>query len=148
MAGEDAVFRRVDVDVTATFGFAAAAEAAGGFGLAGFAAAGFAGAGLATGFAAVDFAAAGFAAAGFARALERAGDAARDEAGRVADRALVAGLSSLIWAVSWTTSARASDACFFRFASTSRAFWRRFSSLPNSFAMSLAALLAPAAPAD
>ena len=66
MAGEEAVFRRVDVDVvdaraveaTATFGFAAA----------GFAAADFAAAG---------FAAAGFAAAGFARALDRAGDAAR-----------------------------------------------------------------------
>ena len=91
MAGEDAGFPRVEVDVTATFGFAAAAEAA-------------------EDFAAADFAAAGFAAAGFERALERAGDAARDEAGRVADRALVAGLSSLIWAVSWTSAARASDA--------------------------------------
>jgi hypothetical protein len=130
VAVEDAVFRRVDVvaDVTATFGFGAADRAA-------------------AGLAAAGFAAAGFAAAGFARALGRAGDAARDEA-LATDRARVgAGRSSLIRAVSWATSARASDACFLRFASTSRAFWRRFSSLPNSFAVSFAALLAPAAPA-
>lgn len=111
MAAEDAVFRRVDVDVddrravavvpveaTATFGFAAA------------------------GLAAAGLAAAGFAAAGFARALERAVGAARVNVGAFADRALVGGLSSLIWAVSWATSARASVACFFRFASTPRAF--------------------------
>ena len=132
VAGEEAVFRRVDVDVvdarvveaTATFGFAAA----------GFAAAGFA----AAGFAAAGFAAAGFAAAGFARALDRAGDAARVWAGR----------SSLIRAVSWATSARASDACRFRFASTSRAFWRRFSSRANAFSASFAAVLGSAVPAD
>jgi hypothetical protein len=105
------------------------------------------------GFGAVDLAAAGlaatgFAAVGFARALDRAGEAARDEAGAVADRALAGGLSSLICAVSWTTSARASDACFFRFASTSRAFWRRFSSRASSFPASLAAPLGPAVPAD
>ena len=69
------------------------------------------------GFAAAGFAAAGFAAAGFARALGRA----VDDAGAF-DRATVGGLSALIWAVSWTTSARASVACLFRFASTSRAF--------------------------
>jgi hypothetical protein len=121
VAGEVAVFRRVDdvvdaraVEATATFGCAAA------------------------GFAAAALAAAGFAAAGFARALGRAGDAARVRAGR----------SSLIRAVSWATSARASDACFFRFASTSRAFWRRFSSRANSFSASLAAFLGPAVPAD
>ena len=125
VACEDAVFRRVDVDVvdpravdfvpvdaTAAVGFAEADREA-------------------AGFAAAGFAAAGFALAGFARVLERAGDAARADTGRVADRVLVAGLSSLIWAVSWTTTARASDACFFRFASTSRAFWRRFSSRAN-----------------
>ena len=136
-AGEDAVFRRVDVDVVdrravdvapvdvaATVGLAAAGV-------------------VAAGLAAVDFAA-----AGFARALDRAGDAARDEPGVVTDRAPVAGWSSLIWAVSRATSARALDACFFRFASTSRAFRRRFSSRPNSFAPSLAALLASATPAD
>ena len=127
MAGEEAAFRRVDVDVvdarvveaTATFGFAAA----------GFAAADFAAAG---------FAAADFAAAGFARALDRAGDAARVWAGR----------SSLIRTVSWATSARASDACRFRFASTSRAFWRRFSSRANAFSASFAAVLGSAVPAD
>jgi len=136
VAGEDAVFRLVDVDVvdarvvefvpadaTATVGFGAAARAAAGF------------------------AAAGFAAAGFARALDRAGDAAR-EAGVFTDRALGAGLSSLIRAVSWATSARASAACFFRFAATSRAFWRRFSRRANSFAVSLTALLASAPAAD
>ena len=85
VAAEDAVFRRVDVDVvdcravdfvavdaTATFGFGAAGLAAAGFG---------------AGFAAAGLAAAGFAAAGFARALDRAGEAARDEAGAVAERA-------------------------------------------------------------
>ena len=103
------------VEATATFGFAAAGLAA-------------------AGFAAAGFAAAGLAAAGFARALDRAGRM----------RAWVgAGRSSLIWAVSWATSARASDACFFRFASTSRAFWRRFSSRANSFSASLAAVLGP-----
>jgi hypothetical protein len=137
VADEDAGFRRVDVDVTATFGFAAAAEAA-----VDVAEAGFAEAGVAV----IDFAAAGLA-AGFARAFERAGDAALEEAFAV-DRAPDAGLSSLIRAVSWTTSARASDACFFRFASTSRAFWRRFSSRANSFPVSLAARLTPAVPAD
>jgi hypothetical protein len=144
VTGEDAVFRRVEVvdvravdfpvDATATVGFAAV-DLVG----AGFAAVDLVGA---------DFAPAGFEPAGFARAFDRPGDAARDEAGVVTDRAPVAGLSSLIRAVSWATSARASDACFFRFASTSRAFRRRFSSRLNSFAASLAALLASAAPAD
>jgi len=108
----------VPVDETAAFGFGAVALAAGGF---------------AAALAAAGFAPAGLAAAGFARAR---------------DRATVGGLSSLIWAVSWTTSARASDACFLRFASTSRAFWRRFSSRASSFDASLAALLGPAIPAD
>ena len=69
VADEDAVFRRVDVDVDArVVAFVAVdATATVGFGAAGLAAAGFA--------------AAGFAAAGFARALDRAGEAARDEAG-------------------------------------------------------------------
>ena len=94
VAGVDAVFRRVDADVVD----ARALDVTATFG---FAAAGFAAAG---------FAAAGFAAAGFA-------------AGTATDRARVgAGRSALTWAVSWATSARASDACFFRFASTSRAF--------------------------
>jgi hypothetical protein len=145
VAGEDAALRRVDVDAvdvraldfvpvdaTAAVGFAAADRAAAGFAPAGFAPAGLAATGLDP--------------AGFARAFERPGDAAR-EAG-VTDRAPVAGLSSLIRAVSWATSARASDACFVRFASTSRAFRRRFSSRLNTFAASLAALLASAAPAD
>ena len=121
VAGEDAVFGRVDavVDATGTFGFGAADRDGACFGPAAFAAVGFAAAALA----AAGFALAGFALAGFARALERAVDAPRDEAGDVADRARVGtGRSSLIWAVSWATSARASDACFFRFASTSRTF--------------------------
>ena len=75
-ADEDAVFRRVEVDVvdaravdvTATFGFAAA----------GFAAAGFA----AEGFAAAGFAAVDFAMSGFARALGRARGGAGGRGGR------------------------------------------------------------------
>ena len=138
MADDDEVFRPVvavdrravavavaTVDETEAFGFGAAA------------------------FAAVDLAAAGLAATGFAAAgFARAEEAARDGAGAVADRALAGALSSLIRAVSWTTSARASDACFFRLASTSRAFWRRFSSRASAFDASLAALLGPAVPAD
>jgi hypothetical protein len=126
VADEGAVFRRVDVDVVDRCAVAIVPvdETA------------------TFGFAAVDLAA-----AGFARALDRAGEAARDEAGAATARAPVAGLSSLIRAVSWTTSARASDACFFRLASTSRAFWRRFSSRARSFEASLAALLGPAVPA-
>ncbi len=70
VADDDAVFRRVDVDVPCVVAFVAVdATATVGFGAAGLAAAGFA--------------AAGFAAAGFARALDRAGEAARDEAGAV-----------------------------------------------------------------
>ncbi len=95
------------------------------------------------GFGAVDLPA-----AGFARTLARDADGARLAAGAATARARVAGLSSLIRAVSWATSVRASDACFFRFASTSRAFWRRFSSRASSFPASLAALFAPAVPAD
>ena len=69
------------------------------------------------GFGATDVAAARFAAAGLAAArLAAAGFA------RARDRATVGGRSPLIWAVSWATSARASAACFFRFASTSRVF--------------------------
>jgi len=124
VAVEDAGFRAV-VDVVDRFAVALVDETAAlGFGAAAFAAVDLAAAG---------FVAAGLAAAGFARAR---------------DRATVGGLSSLIWAVSWTTSARASDACFFRFASTSRALWRRFSSRASSFDASLAALLGPAVPAD
>ncbi len=138
MAVEDAGFRPVvdvDVAVPRVVDFLAVDAAATlGFGAEGLAAAGFA--------------ADGFAADGFARAPERAGEAARDGAGATTARARVAGLSSLIRAVSWATSVRASDACFFRFASTSRAFWRRFSSRASSFPASLAALFAPAVPAD
>jgi hypothetical protein len=106
VAGEDGVFRRADVDVVdaRAVDFVALVATA------------------TVGFRAADRAAAGFGADGFARALDRAGDAARDEAGAATDRPPVPGLSSLIRAVSWATAARASDACFLRFASTSRAF--------------------------
>ena len=93
VAGAGAALRLVAVAVAATVGFGAAAVVA-----------------------------AGFTAAGFARPFDRVGDAPGDEEGAVADRASDAGLSSLILAASWATSARASDACFFRFASTSRVF--------------------------
>ena len=172
--GDRRVMVEPEARVRRVAGFAAADFAVWDFGAAGLAAADFGAAGLAAadfaaaGLAAEDFAAAGFPAARLAVAGLGVLDAVADECDRVVLTRRFGGVTSVAAAGTVAasgaerraagrpssaarrdrrsrTSATASATCFRRFASTSSAFWSRFS----SFAFPLAAPpLLSADPAD